>query len=804
MHCNGCVQTVEKSIRRVPGVSDVHVDLLSQQGRVSMEDLSVDGAIKQAVQEAGYDIEDWVDLRRREDRAIEQKAAKDGFTAVAGAGAGPLSPFRFAIEGMTCASCVAKVEKAILRVPHVRNVMVNLATNSATVRADSEELDAARVENEVQKAGYSARLLKSTEPFVREPTAARVERNRFWGAALSSFPVVAVGMLELHFPGHALLQIVLSTIVVFGFGKQFFLIAWKQARHFSANMDSLIAMGGGSAYFFSVYLVVEGSHHLYFETAVMIITLILLGRYLEARAKGKASEAIRRLAGLRPRVAHVLRDSTETDIPVDELVVSDLLLVRPGERMPVDGIVVEGESAVDESMLTGESLPVDKYASNSVAGGTLNLSGALRVKVTRVGKDTILAGIIRMTEEAQASKAGIQRLADRVASIFVPVVIAVALATLTVRWLFLSGSLESAWLPAVAVLVIACPCALGLATPTAIMVAIGKATNSGILIRNAESLERARAIDTIVFDKTGTITEGRPRVENLVLADGIDRSQVLSRIMSLVNRSEHPLSRAVETFLRTERLEMLEVQQFRSVTGLGVTGIVSGDEVVVGSAEFLLSQGIDIKELSSQTQDFIGQGKTLILGAIQRRSVAGFALADEVRKSARPAIDKLRSMDLKLLMLTGDEPGAALAIALEAGISPENVRARVLPQDKVEWVRKLQMEGRVVAVVGDGINDAPALAQADLGIAMGNGTDIAMESASMTLVKGDLERVCDAIRLSRHTLSIIKQNLFWAFGYNVVAIPLAALGLLNPMIAAAAMSFSSISVVLNSLRLRGD
>jgi P-type Cu+ transporter len=822
MTCQHCVKRVESAIREVQGVTRASVDLDRQEALVSLSDESAEDAVRNAVEAAGYRLGDGMERPAAGAFPIlnalsSQEGGKHSqslpivHSIPTSQASNPLpgelpkeeSLHRFAISGMTCASCVARVEQAFQRDPTVKSVSVNLATETATVWTRDKSLNIANLIEAVASAGYSARLLGENQVVMPGDDFEHGQPwRRFVGAAVLSLPIFVISMTGLHFRGDALLQGSLATIVVFGFGRQFFLSAWKQLRHFSANMDSLIAMGTAAAYGFSVYLALQKEHHLYFETAVMIVSLILLGRFLEARAKGRASQAIRQLMGMHARVAHVLQDDSEQDVSIEEVLPGNRLAIRPGEKIPVDGTVIEGDSAVDESMLSGESLPVEKHAGDPLTGGTVNLNGALRMLATRVGRETVLAGIIRSTEEAQASKAPIQHLADRVAAVFVPVVIVLAAATFVIWRIFSHGGLESALIPAVAVLVIACPCALGLATPTAIMVSTGRAARLGILIRNAEILERARSIDTVVFDKTGTITRGRPEVRDVLVLPGAEREGVFSKTLSLVAISEHPLSRAIKQFVEREVSIAPALRGFRSVPGKGVTGIVGTSEVFLGNREYLAAQGIETNQLPMHLKKLKMTGCSLVYLAIGKEVVAAFAVSDEIRETARRAVEELKTMGLKLMMLTGDDSDTAITIARQAGIEPERIRARVQPQDKLEIVKDLQRKGRVVAMVGDGINDAPALAQSDLGIAMGSGTDVAMEAAGITLVKGDLGRVADAIRLSRRTLNIIRQNLYWAFGYNVIAIPLAALGILNPMIAAAAMAFSSVSVVMNSLRLR--
>jgi len=598
-----------------------------------------------------------------------------------------------------------------------------------------------------------------------------------------------------------LLLLTLTTPVQFIAGWQFLRNAWKALQHGFANMDVLVTMGTLAAYAYSAVATFRGGH-VYFDTAAVIITLILLGRYFEARAKGRTSDAIRRLMGLRRKTAWILRGGAEIDVPVEQMQVEDRFLVRPGERIAVDGIVEAGQSSVDESMLTGESLPVDKAAGDPVIGATVNQRGILTVRATKVGAETALAQIIRLVEEAQGGKAPIQRLADRISTVFVPIVIGIAALTFG-GWLVLGSGpdrLTPALLATVAVLVIACPCALGLATPTAIIVGTGRGAELGILIRGPEVLEAVKRLDVVVLDKTGTVTEGKPRLTDVVPAPGGDEMRLLQAAASAERRSEHPLGAAIVASARERGLALDEPEAFDAVPGGGVTARVAGEEVVVGTRALLLARGIDVTGLLDAATRLEGAGKTAMLVAIGGKPAGVLAVADTLKPTSADAVARLRHLGLDVVLLTGDNARTAEAIGRALRI--DQVVAEVLPQQKVDEVKRLQAEGKRVAMVGDGINDAPALAQADLGIAIGTGTDVAIEASDLTLMSGDLRGVPAAIALSRATMRAIKQNLFWAFIYNLIGIPIAAFGLLNPIIAGAAMAFSSVSVVANSLRLR--
>lgn len=723
----------------------------------------------------------------------------------------------FPVEGMTCASCAARIEKVVGRVPGVTAAGVNIATAKATVEGAVSYGD---IFAAVERAGYKAidprprvspagKLAERPDEIrVREQGHLRELKRKLIVASVLTAPVLTIAMFDLMFPGAALVQFVLTTPVVFWAGREFFRVAWKLARGGSANMDTLIAIGTGAAYAYSVYALFfmgAAAMALYFETAGVIVTLILLGKYLEDRAKTQANDAIRKLAGLQPRTATVIRDGVEMEIGVEGVLVGDLVVVRPGERIPVDGVVREGHSAVDESMITGESLAVLRGPNDPVIGATVNRNGRLIVEATRVGADTALAQIMRMVEDAQGSKAPIQRLADEVSGRFVPGVLIVAGVTFA-AWMFSGAGLVGAMLPTVAVLVIACPCALGLATPTAIMVGTGKAAENGILVRNAEALERAQKIDVLIFDKTGTLTRGEPTVTDIVrFGSRGSEDEVLALVAAAERYSEHPLGEAIVAHARSRGLPLVDAAEFTSVTGQGVRATLPGEgdtqrELVVGNRKLLREAGVQLAELEAAAVAIEEQGRTAILAAMDGSALAVIGVADTLKQSSAGAVARLHKMGVRLIMATGDNRRTGEAIARLVGI--EDVLAEASPGEKVALVRKLQADGKVVGMVGDGINDAPALAAADVSFAIGTGTDIAMEAAALTLIKGDIAKVATAIELSKDTIRIIKQNLFWAFAYNTVGIPIAAFGLLSPMIASGAMAFSSVSVVTNALRLR--
>ncbi|QCO03862.1 heavy metal translocating P-type ATPase [Azospirillum argentinense] len=782
MTCASCVGRVEKALSRLPGVTGVSVNLATERARVAFAGDPDPRAVAEAIENVGFEPQ-------RQD-------------------------FDLTVGGMTCASCVARVEKALLRVPGVESAAVNLATERAHVTAYAGTVDAARLAEAVEMTGFTAAPVADTESAATAEDPAQ-DRNRrdlrhvLIAAALSA-PLV-LGMagdllgLNLMLPPWA--QFLLATPVQFWLGWRFYRAGFMAARAGSGNMDLLVALGTSAAWGLSVYMMLTAhpghTPHLYFEASAVLITFVLLGKWLEARAKGRTAAAIRALMQLRPDTARVRRDGVEVDLPIAQVRVGDRVAVRPGERIPVDGRVAEGAGSVDESMLTGESLPVEKAPGSRVTGGSINVDGLLLVETVAVGAETMLAKIVRMVEGAQASKAPIQRLVDKVAAVFVPVVLGIAAVTL-VGWWIGTGDAETAIITAVSVLVIACPCALGLATPTAIMVGTGAAARHGILIKDAEALERAHAITAVAFDKTGTLTEGKPRVTDLVPADGVDDAELLRLAAALQSGSEHPLARAVRDRAAERGVAAVTPEGFKALAGRGVSASVEGRALLLGSKRLIAENGLSDAALEARAAALESAGRTLSWlaeTAPERRVLGLVAFGDTVKESARAAVRSLKAQGVETVMVTGDGAGAARAVAADLGI--DRVFAEVLPDGKAEVVATLKAEGKVVGMVGDGINDAPALAAADVGIAMATGTDVAMHTAGVTLMRGDPALVAGAIDVSRRTYSKIRQGLFWAFIYNLVGIPLAASGLLSPVLAGAAMALSSVSVVLNALSLRG-
>ncbi|UVA78065.1 heavy metal translocating P-type ATPase [Pandoraea commovens] len=823
MTCASCVTRVEKALRRTPGVASASVNLATETAAVEaaadVAPAALLGAVEAAVSDAGYQV-------------AEQS-------------------FELAIGGMTCASCAGRVEKALRNVPGVVEANVNLATERAAVRGVRGVVDVAVLSAAVEKAGYEASVV--TDP----AQAASAQSGPAWWpvavAAVLSLPLLLPMLVEpfgVHLMPPPWVQWLLATPVQFWLGARFYRAGYKAVRAGSGNMDLLVALGTSAAYGLSLYewwRAPAGSMpHLYFEAAAVVITLVLLGKWLEARAKRRTVEAIRALAALRPETARVVRDphgaASEVSVPLAQVKVGDWVVVRAGERVPVDGVIRDGASQLDESLLTGEPLPIDKADGDKVVGGSINGAGTLRVETMAVGADTALARIIRMVEDAQAGKAPIQRAVDRVAAVFVPVVVLIAIVTVVAGWALGLG-LEASLLNAVAVLVIACPCALGLATPAAIMVGTGAAARQGILIKDAEALELAHRISVVVFDKTGTLTEGKPRLVAHLPAQGTSADTLLRWSAAVQSGSSHPLAKAVTTAAeeaglasavpvasdiaalpgRGMRADIREVQGAGAVSGSfsgSLSDPLSGRHTLqLGNARLLDELGISQGALASEAVRLAGEGRTVswlvetgsadvgdVAGDVANERARGgrllglLAFGDTLKATARPAIDRLHALGVRCVMVTGDNAGSAKAVATALGL--DEVHADVLPEHKAEVIAQLKRDGAVVAMVGDGINDAPALAAADVGIAMGSGTDVAMQTAGITLMRGDPLRVADAIDVSRRTWSKIRQNLFWAFAYNVVGIPLAAFGMLSPVIAGAAMALSSVSVVSNALLLR--
>jgi len=802
MTCASCSARIEKVVGRLEGVSEAAVNLATEKLTVTYDgNLTVDDIIA-AVEKAGF-----------------------GATVYAPEQHGGAKTFR--ITGMTCASCSARIEKVVGRLVGVESAAVNLATEKLTVTP--ADVSSTAVIEAVEKAGFRAEELlpqtKSKQADESSPKKKKSLWSKFISAAVFAVPLfyIAMGpMIGLPVPAvidpeinplaYALVQLFL-TIPIVAIGHKFYTVGVKAILHKSPNMDSLIAMGTSAAMIYSLYStfqITQGNlhavHGLYFESVGVIITLILLGKTLEARSKGKTSEAIKKLMGLAPKTAIVIKDGRETEVPIEQVRIGDVILVKPGSKIPVDGVVISGTTAIDESMLTGESIPVDKKAGDAVYAASINKNGLIRFEATKVGEDTALSQIIKLVEQAQGSKAPIAKIADIVSGYFVPIVFVIAFIA-AAAWLIGGKTIEFSLTIFISVLVIACPCALGLATPTAIMVGTGKGAENGILIKSGEALESAHKINAIILDKTGTITEGKPEVTDIVTVAGMERKRLLQLAASAEKGSEHPLGEAIVRQAQAEQLDFLEVDEFESLTGRGIAVTLNGMHLYVGNLKLMHEQNIAFGALEGEADRLANDGKTPMYVAIDGSLAGIIAVADVVKQSSAAAIQKLQQMGIEVAMITGDNHRTAQAIARQVGIA--RVMAEVLPHDKANEVKKLQAEGKKVAMVGDGINDAPALVQADIGIAIGSGTDVAMESADIVLMHSDLMDVPTAIKLSRNTIRNIKQNLFWAFMYNAAGIPIAAgvlylFGgpLLNPMLAAAAMSLSSVSVLSNALRLK--
>ena len=780
MTCAACSTRLERQLAKLPGVAAAQVNLATERAEVSFDSASLEGAaIAEAIRKAGFSV--------------------------------PSQAIELAIEGMTCAACSTRLERQLAKVPGVESAQVNLATERANVTVQGGVAGVADLIAAVERTGFKAKAIENQDARLAEEEQEVARRQRrdllvLAGSALLTLPFfvqmayMAVGRHDMMMPGWV--QLLLATPVQFVAGARFYGPAWKALRAGSGNMDLLVALGTTAAWALSVYLLAVvpadsfGHTDSYFEASAAVITLVLLGRYLESRAKRSTTAAIRALMHLRPDTARVLRDGREVEVPASLVAVGDLVVVRPGERLPVDGIVLEGSSQADESLLTGESLPVAKGPGDAVTGGAINGDGLLQVRATAVGADSVLSRIVRLVQDAQASKAPVQHLVDKVAAIFVPTVIAIA----ALAWLkdYSAGwGMEVSIVTAVTVLVVACPCALGLATPTAIMVGTGAAARAGILIKDAEALEFAHRLDTVVFDKTGTLTEGRPQVREIVTLDG-DAEGLLRRAAAAQQGSEHLLAKAI--LEKAAGLALPPVANFRALPGMGLEAEVEGRSLVVGNRRLMKERGLDTAVLDERAAALEDRGMTVMWVAVDGAPAGLIAAADQPKAEAAEAVARLKDLGIRSVLLTGDNARAAAAVAREVGI--DEVLAEVLPADKAKEVERLKAEGRIVAMVGDGVNDAPALAAAHVGIAMGTGTDVAMHAAGITLMRGQPVLVADAVRASKATYAKIRQNLFWAFVYNVVMIPLSVFGILTPVMAGAAMAMSSFSVVSNSLLLK--
>lgn len=774
MTCAACSARIEKSLNKLEGVTSANVNLLANKATVEFDSAATNkDMIVKTIEKTGYEV--------------------------------PLTRETLLVEGMTCAACSARVEKMLGKVEGVVKVNVNLSTNKAIVDFPSGVVETSALIAAVEKAGYKAQVQRESdvdkEKQMREKEIKSLKTSFIISLILTA-PLVAA--MFFHMAGqtniltNGYFQWALATPVQFIIGYRFYRGAYHSVRGGGANMDVLIALGTSAAYFYSIYNLFNMVHEYYFEASAVIITLIVLGKLFEAIAKGKTSEAIKKLMGLQPKTARVIRNDTEMDIDIDDLLVGDIIVVRPGEKVPVDGIIVEGSSALDESMITGESIPVDKKEGDQVIGATINKFGAFKFKATKIGKDTVLSQIIRLVEDAQGSKAPVQKLADKISGIFVPTVLVIALVTFLIFYFL--GDFNTGLINAVAILIIACPCALGLATPTAIMVGTGKGAENGILIKSGEHLEMAHKMDAIIFDKTGTITKGEPEVTDVEAVNGFDENELLRIAGSVEKTSEHPLGQAIVGYAESQLVMLKDADSFAAVPGKGLNAKFEGRDVLIGNRKLMNEGSIDLTRMEDEISSLEEQGKTAMIVSVDGKLAGIIAVADQIKNTSLTAIKELQDMGLQVYMITGDNERTAKAIASQVGIG--NVVADVLPEHKASKVEELKGQGKHVGMVGDGINDAPALAAADVGFAIGTGTDVAMEAADITLMRGDLSGVVTAIRLSHRTMKTIKQNLFWAFFYNSVGIPFAALGFLNPMIAGAAMAFSSVSVVTNSLRLR--
>jgi len=788
MTCAACANRIEKGLSKMEGVQDANVNFALEKASVTYDPAVV--SVKE----------------------MEEKIQKLGYGTAK-------ETVDFQLVGMYCAACASKIEKVVGKMPGVSQANVNFALETARVEFNPAEVSIPDIQQRVEKLGYQA-ISKQEAPDQeshRKEAIAKQKRKLILSVILS-LPLLWAMVTHFSFTSwiwmpelfmNPWFQLALATPVQFYIGKQFYVGAYKALRNKSANMDVLVALGTSAAYFYSLYLTIDwaaagGSvHHgpaMYYETSAVLITLVILGKLFESLAKGRTSEAIKTLMGLQAKTAVVIRDGQETTVPVEQVMVGDIVVVKPGEKIPVDGRVIEGMSAVDESMLTGESIPVEKKAGDTVIGATINKNGRLKFEASKVGKETALAQIIKVVEEAQGSKAPIQRVADVISGIFVPIVVGIAIAAFLIWYFWVTpGNFANALEIAIAILVIACPCALGLATPTSIMAGSGRAAELGVLFKGGEHLEATHKMDTIVLDKTGTVTKGKPELTD-VQAHDFEEEAFLRLVGAAEKSSEHPLAEAIVAGIEAKGITLPAAQEFEAIPGYGIYASVEGHEVLVGTRKLMAKHQIPVESVLPRMSELETEGKTAMLAAIDGKYAGLVAVADTIKETSREAVARLKEMGIEVVMMTGDNERTAQAIAKQVGI--DHVLAEVLPEGKADEVKKLQQQGKKVAMVGDGINDAPALAVADIGMAIGTGTDVAMEAADVTLMKGDLNSIPDAIYMSRKTMSNIRQNLFWALGYNSLGIPIAAIGLLAPWVAGAAMALSSVSVVLNALRLQ--
>lgn len=787
MTCAACANRIEKGLNKLEGVTSANVNFALEKASVTY-DPALMGASK-----------------------LEESINKLGYGTAK-------EVVDFQLEGMTCAACANRIEKGLNKLPGVTNATVNFAMETARVEYSPGEISITDMQNKVRQLGYKANTKQENEKKGdHREIEIRHQKRVLLLSAILSLPLLwsMVGHFSftswIYMPEILMnpwLQLILATPVQFYVGRQFYVGAYKALRNGSANMDVLVSLGTSAAYFYSLYLTINwftggaAAHHgpsLYYETSSILITLVIMGKLFESLAKGRTSEAIKSLMGLQAKTAIIVRDGQELSIPVDQVIAGDIVLVKPGEKIPVDGEVIEGTSSVDESMLTGESIPVEKISGDAVIGATINKNGMLRIKATKVGKETALAQIIKVVEEAQGSKAPIQRVADVISGIFVPIVVGIAIAAFLVWFFFVTpGDFAEALEKAIAILVIACPCALGLATPTSIMAGSGRAAELGVLFKGGEHLEQTHKIDTVILDKTGTVTKGKPELTDVLTEN--EETEFLRLVGAAEKNSEHPLAEAIVAGIMDRNILLPGTEAFEAIPGFGIRAVIEGKELLIGTRRLMEKFEVNAKTAYDTMSRLEETGKTAMLVAIDNRYVGIVAVADTVKETSKAAIIRLKEMGIQVIMITGDNERTAKAIADQVGI--DHVLAEVLPEGKAEEVKKLQAQGKKVAMVGDGINDAPALATANVGMAIGTGTDVAMEAADVTLMRGDLSSIPDAIYMSRKTMNNIKQNLFWALGYNTLGIPIAAIGLLAPWVAGAAMALSSVSVVLNALRLQ--